>query len=492
MTTAPPPTPLELDTSVALVDLSDRAFKQLIDGKLVEGASSQPVIDPATGEAIATAPVADETQADQAYRAAARAFRDWQHTTVEERSRCLHQLAQRIEERRAEISRIITLETGKPAASADGDVDSALVWMRHIADLRLDPEVVRDDEESRIEIHRKPIGVVLGIIPWNFPFFQTIYKVAPALLAGNTIVIKPAPTTPLNAMLIGELLQDLVPAGVVNVVGDGGDLGPYLTAHKEVDKISFTGSSAAGRKVMASSAETLKRVVLELGGNDGAVVLDDVDVPTVAKGIFQWAFWNTGQVCINIKRIFVHASQYDEFCDEFARLAIDAKVGHGLDPETEYGPVQNAKQFEAAKTALDLAARDGKVIAGGEVFDAPGYFVQLTVVRDIDHASPLVSEETFAPVRAILKYDDLDEVIDRVNGTEFGLGNSVWGTDVERATAVAQRLESGTVWVNTHCAVLPDVPFGGRKQSGIGVEFGMEGLLEFTDTSVIHIVKKSD
>ncbi|KXX57352.1 aldehyde dehydrogenase family protein [Rhodococcus sp. LB1] len=492
MTTAPPPAPLDLDTSIAHVDLSNRTFKQLIDGKLVEGASSQPVLDPATGEPIATAPVADEKQADEAYRSAARAFGDWQNTTVEERSRLLHQLALRIEERRAEISRIITLETGKPTASADGDVDSALVWMRHIADLRLDPEVVRDDEESRIEIHRKPIGVVLGIIPWNFPFFQTIYKVAPALLAGNTIVIKPAPTTPLNAMLIGELLQDLVPAGVVNVVGDGGDLGPYLTAHIEVDKISFTGSSAAGRKVMASSAETLKRVVLELGGNDGAVVLDDADVPKVAKEIFQWAFWNSGQVCINIKRIFVHASQYDEFCDEFARLAIDAKVGHGLDPDTEYGPVQNAKQMEAAKTALALAARDGNVIAGGDVFDAPGYFVQLTVVRDIDETSPLVAEETFAPVRAILKYDDLDEVIERVNGTEYGLGNSVWGTDVERATAVAQRLESGTVWVNTHCAVLPDIPFGGRKQSGIGVEFGMEGLLEFTDTSVIHIVKKSD
>ncbi|MFF2027096.1 aldehyde dehydrogenase family protein [Streptomyces sp. NPDC058171] len=492
MTTAPSPAPPQLDTSVARVDLSDQTFKQLIDGQLVEGATSQPVRDPATGEVIATAPVADEKQADDAYLGAARAFGEWQNTTVEERSRILHQLAQRIEARREEISRIITLETGKPAASADGDVDSALIWMRHIADLRLDPEVVRDDEDSRIEIHRKPIGVVLGIIPWNFPFFQTIYKVAPALLAGNTIVIKPAPTTPLNAMLIGEMLQDLVPAGVVNVVGDGGDLGPYLTAHKKVDKISFTGSTVAGRKVMASSAETLKRVVLELGGNDGAVVLDDADVSKVAKGIFEWAFWNSGQVCINIKRIFVHASQYDEFCDEFARLATDAKVGHGLDPDTEYGPVQNPKQLEAAKKALEIAARDGKIIAGGDVFDTPGYFVQLTVVRDIDHASPLVAEETFAPVRAILKYDDLDEVIEQVNGTEYGLGNSVWGTDVERATRVAQRLESGTVWVNTHCAVLPDGPFGGRKQSGLGVEFGMEGLLEFTDTSVLHIVKKSD
>jgi acyl-CoA reductase-like NAD-dependent aldehyde dehydrogenase len=483
---------LELDTPIGDPDLLGRVFKQLIDGRLVEGASSQPVIDPATGQAIAAAPVADEVQADEACRAAARAFQTWQHTTVEERSQVLHRLAQRIEERRAELARIITLENGKPASWAEGDVDSAVLWMRYIAGLRLDPEVLRDDQESRVTVYRKPLGVVLAIVPWNFPFFQAIYKLAPALLAGNTIVIKPSPTTPLNAMLIGELVQDLVPAGVVNVIGDAGSLGSFLTAHADVDKVSFTGSTAVGRKVMASGAQTLKRVVLELGGNDGAIVLQDADIPTVAEKVFQWAFWNSGQVCINIKRIFVHASQYDEFCEQFARLATTARVGHGLDPATEYGPVQNLGQLQVAREALAIAARDGNVIAGGHVYDGPGYFVQLTVVRDIDDTSPLVADETFAPVRAILKYDDVDEAVERVNATTYGLGNSVWGNDVAQATSVAKRLESGTVWVNTHSAVLPDVPFGGRKQSGIGVEFGIEGLLEFTDSSVLHVVKEGD
>ncbi|MGW0953498.1 aldehyde dehydrogenase family protein [Streptomyces sp. HYC2] len=480
---------LQKEPAATKVDLSDRVFKLLIDGQLVDGASSQPVVDPATGEAFAAAPVADESQADAACNAAARALNDWRKTGMAQRTEILHQLAQRIEERSAEIARIITLENGKPIAAAEGDVDAALTWLRHVAGLRLDPEVLREDGGSRIEVHRMPIGVVLAIIPWNFPFFQTVYKLAPALLAGNTIVIKPAPTTPLNAMLVAEMVQDLVPAGVVNVLGDGGDLGPYLSAHNAVDKVSFTGSTAAGRKVMASGAGTIKRVVLELGGNDAAVVLDDADIPQAARGIFEYAFWNSGQVCINIKRIFVHASQYDEFCDELARLANNAKIGPGLDPGNEFGPLQNARQLEAAKKALDLAARDGKVIAGGNLVDAPGYFVQLTVVRDIGDDSPLVAEETFAPVRSVLKYEDLDEVVERVNATEYGLGNSVWGSDVERAAAVAQRLESGTVWVNTHCAVAPDVPFGGRKQSGLGVEFGMDGLLEFTDSCVIHIAK---
>ncbi|MBT8163262.1 MULTISPECIES: aldehyde dehydrogenase family protein [Arthrobacter] len=482
---------LQTDPALTTIDLSTRTFKQLIDGQLLEGASSQSVIDPATGEAFAVAPVADEQQANEACLAAARAYIGWQKTAYSDRTHILEQIAVRIEERRQEIAEIITLENGKPIAEAEGDVDAAVTWLRYFNSLRLDPEVLREDEESRIEVHRKPLGVVLGIIPWNFPFFQTIYKLAPALLAGNTIVLKPAPTTPLNAMIVAEIVHDLVPAGVVNVVGDGGEIGPYLSAHPSIAKVSFTGSTTVGKKVLASG-DTVKRVVLELGGNDAAVVLADADIPAVAKGIFEKAFWNTGQVCINIKRIYVHASQYEEFCSELARHAAKAKIGPGMNRDNEFGPLQNARQLQAAKAALDTAARDGKIIAGGNVIDGPGYFVELTVVRDIDESSPLVSEETFAPIRSVLKYEDIDEVIERANRTDYGLGNSVWGSDVERATTVARQLESGTVWVNTHSAVAPDVPFGGRKQSGLGVEFGIEGLLEFTDSSIIHIAKRAN
>jgi acyl-CoA reductase-like NAD-dependent aldehyde dehydrogenase len=479
---------LQTDPDLTTIELSTRTFKQLIDGQLREGASCQPVVNPATGEPFAVAPVASQDQANEACLAAERAYVGWQKSAYGDRTHILEQIAVRIEERRQEIAQIITLENGKPIGEAEGDVDAAVTWLRYFNSLRLDPEVLREDAETRIEIHRKPLGVVLGIIPWNFPFFQTIYKLAPALLAGNTIVLKPAPTTPLNAMIVAEIVHDLVPAGVVNVLGDNGELGPFLSAHPSIAKISFTGSTAVGRKVM-SSGETVKRVVLELGGNDAAIVLDDADIPLVAKGVFEKAFWNTGQVCINIKRIYVHASQYDQFCAELARHAANAKIGPGIHPDTEFGPLQNARQLQAAKGALEIAARDGKIIAGGNVIDRPGYFVELTVVRDIDETSPLVADETFAPIRSVLKYEDIDEVIERANRTDYGLGNSVWGSDVTRASTIARQLESGTVWVNTHSAVAPDVPFGGRKQSGLGVEFGIDGLLEFTDSSVIHIAK---
>ncbi|ABH00703.1 aldehyde dehydrogenase (plasmid) [Rhodococcus jostii RHA1] len=466
-----------------------RRFAMLIDGELVDGATSQNVIDPATEDVIATAPVADSAQVDQAVHAALKAFHTWQHSTFSERSTIIDRIADAIEKRREEIARIITLENGKPLKSAQDEVDWSLSWARHVAGCSIESTIIRDDATSRIKIRHKPIGVVAAIIPWNFPFFQMVYKVVPALFCGNTVVVKPAPTTPLNAMVMGEILQEIIPKGVVNIVGDLGEAGPHLTSHSDVGKVSFTGSTAAGRKVMASSAETLKRVVLELGGNDAAIVMDDADVEKVAEEIFSWAFVNSGQVCINIKRVFVPRPLYDRFCDAFASHARAATLGHGLAPETDLGPVQNARQYEAAKAYLELAKKDGTVIAGGNIPDVPGYFVEPTVVRDIDDASALVREETFGPVRSILSYDDLEDAVARVNDTPYGLGNSVWGSDLDRAAAVADRLEGGTSWVNTHFSLAPDVPFGGRKQSGIGVEFGIQGIMEFTETHVINVSK---
>ncbi|WP_066907907.1 aldehyde dehydrogenase family protein [Millisia brevis] len=476
--------------AIDLTGVEDHAFHQLIDGRPVPGADTQPVIDPATGRVIAQAPVADDAQVDAAVAAAKAAFPRWRDTPLAERAVVIERIADAIEARREQIGRVIVLENGKPIVAALGDVDLAVQWARHVAGMSLDGEVLRDDSDAYIEVRRKPIGVVAAIIPWNFPFFQTVYKLAPALLAGNTVVVKPAPTTPLNAMLLGEILADLVPAGVVNIVGDAGAVGPQLTDHPDVGKVSFTGSTAAGRKVMASSAASLKRVVLELGGNDAAIVLADADITAAAAGIFTWAFVNSGQVCINIKRIFVPAAIYDEFCTELGRLASAAVLGHGLDPATELGPIQNARQFEAVQRYLEVARRDGTIVAGGHVVEGDGYFVEPTVVRDIDDSSSLIREETFGPIRSVLRYDDLDDAIARANDTPYGLGNSVWGTDIAAATAVADRLESGTVWVNTHFALEPGVPFGGRKQSGLGVEFGREGLEEFTDAHVIHVSRQ--
>ena len=478
-------------TGVAARDLRGRAFRQLIGGELVEGATTQPVIDPATEEVIATAPVASASQVDAAVAAAAGAFEAWRATPLADRAAVVRAIADAIEARREEIATIVTLENGKPIDNARGDVDDSLTWARHVADFVIEPEVLRDDEAARIEVHHRPVGVVAAIIPWNFPFFQTIYKLAPALLAGNTVVIKPAPTTPLNACLIAEIVQPLVPPGVVNVVGDAGEVGPQLTVHPDVAKVSFTGSTASGRKVMASGSPTLKKIVLELGGNDSAIVLADADVPAVAKDIFSWAFKNTGQVCINIKRIMVPGSLYEEFAEEFADLAKATKVGHGLDQDTELGPIQNSRQYEAVKTFLEKAHQDGTVIAGGSLIEGPGYFVQPTVLRDVAPESSLIHEEVFGPIRSLIRYEDVEEAIQQANDTHYGLGNSVWGTNVEEARRVAERLESGTVWVNTHFALQPDVPFGGWKQSGVGVEFGREGVLEFTRQQVMNVKKSA-
>lgn len=471
-------------------DLLQHKFLQLLDGELVEGAGTHAVIDPATGKSIATAPVADLRQVNAAVAAAKSAFPAWRDQTVEHRASIIRRLADIIEERRDEIARVIVLENGKPLADATADVEYSITWARHIADMPLDGTVIRDTEEAYVEIRRKPIGVVAAILPWNFPFFQFVYKLAPALLTGNTVVVKPSPTTPLSTLLLGEALYGLVPAGVVNIVGDAGEVGPMLTSHPDVGKVSFTGSTAAGKRVMASGAETLKRVVLELGGNDSAIVMPDADVAKAAAGIYTWAFANSGQVCISIKRIYVHSSIYDGFCHELAEHARAAVVGHGLDPDTELGPIQNARQFETVKESLKLAHTHGTVIAGGEVLEGGGYFVAPTVVRDVDESSPLVTAETFGPIRTVMRYDTIEDAIARANNTPYGLGNSVWGEDLAAAEQIADRLESGTVWVNTHFALAPDVPFGGRKQSGLGVEFGREGIDEYTDAHVIHIARQ--
>ncbi|ODT99831.1 MAG: aldehyde dehydrogenase [Pseudonocardia sp. SCN 72-86] len=467
-------------------------FSQLIGGELVAGAGTVDVVDPATGRPFAQAPVADAAQVDDAVAAAKAAFPGWSALSHDERGAALHRLADAIEARAEEFARLVTREQGKPLTEAGGDVDAALAYLRHFADWRPESEVVRDDEAAFVEIVRRPLGVVAAIIPWNFPFFQTVYKLGPALITGNTVVVKPAPTTPLNAMVLGELLRDTLPAGVVNVVGDAGEVGPLLTGHADVAKVSFTGSTASGRHVMAAAASTLKRVTLELGGNDSAVVLADADVEKAAQGVFTWAFANAGQVCISIKRIYVHRSIHAAFCTELARLADAVVVGPGLDDGVAMGPIHNSRQFDAVRGYLKLAHDGGTVTAGGGVVEGGdvgggGYFVRPTVVTDIDETDPLVREETFGPVRSVFAFDEIDEVVARVNGTDYGLGNSVWGSDVDAATAVARRLDSGTSWVNQHFALSPDVPFGGRKQSGIGSEFGRDGILAFTDVQVVNV-----
>jgi acyl-CoA reductase-like NAD-dependent aldehyde dehydrogenase len=315
------------------------------------------------------------------------------------------------------------------------------------------------------------------------------FKVPAALLSGNTIVLKPAATTPLSTLRLAELIKDILPAGVLNVIADANDLGGELTAHPDVRKVSFTGSTATGSKVMAGAAAMLKRITLELGGNDAGIVLPDVDPKTAAPKIFQGAFQNSGQVCIAMKRLYVHESIYDAMCEELAALADAAVVGDGLEQGTQLGPLQNKMQYEKVKDLIEDARQHGNIIAGGTTPDRPGYFIRPTIVRDISDGSRLVDEEQFGPVLPVIKFSDPEDALSRANASNYGLGGSIWATDLDRAYSLAERMESGTVWINKHAELAPNIPFGGAKQSGLGVELGEEGLLEFTQLQVINMAR---
>jgi len=465
-------------------------YKMLLDGKLVDGVASVDVINPATEEVIAQAPVASAEQLDLAVAAAQRAFAGWRRTTLAERTAYMRLLVERIEANAGEFAALLTLEQGKPRSQAQDEVAFSQMFATHFAENAELPVVVTlDNEDQRVEVHRNPLGVVAGICPWNFPLLIAVYKIAPALMTGNTIIIKPAPTTPLTALKLAELAYDIFPPGVLNILTDDNNLGPAITSHPGIAKVSFTGSTPTGKHIMASAAGTLKRLTLELGGNDAAIVLDDVDPKAVAEGIFGAAFLNSGQVCIALKRLYVHESIYDELCSEIARLAANAVVGDGRDEATQFGPVQNRMQFEKVSDYIVDARANGRIIAGGDIPDTPGFFIPLTVVRDIEDGCRVVDEEPFGPVLPIIKYSDIDDVVNRANNSPFGLGGSIWSSDLQRARNIARSIDSGTVWINQHCSFGPHIPFPPAKESGLGVEFSTEGMLEYTAMQVISINK---
>lgn len=466
-------------------------YKLLINGELTDGAQTMDVVNPATEQTLAVCPRASEAQLNEAVAAAKAAFAGWSATPIEERKAIVAKIADAIEANGAELAQLLTSEQGKPIADATGEVYGTAAFFRYFTSLDLPIETIDDNEGRLVEAHRKPLGVVGAIVPWNFPMILMAFKVPPALIAGNTVVLKPSPTTPLTSLRLGELIADIVPPGVINIITDANDLGAPLTAHPDVRKVSFTGSTATGSKVMAGAAGLLKRITLELGGNDAGVVLDDVDPKTVAPALFQSAFQNSGQVCIAMKRLYVHESIYDEMVDELATLANAAVIGDGLEQGTTHGPLQNKMQYERVVELLQDAAKNGSIAAGGEVPDQPGYFIRPTIVRDVAEGSRIVDEEQFGPVLPVIKYSEEADVIGRANGTDYGLGGSVWSSDLDRAYAVADKMEAGTIWINKHAELDPSIPFGGAKQSGLGTELGQDGLKEFTQLKIINMARAS-
>ncbi|WP_066556470.1 aldehyde dehydrogenase family protein [Croceicoccus bisphenolivorans] len=464
-------------------------FKLVIDGRLVEGGRRTPVLNPATEEPVAQCPRADVAQLNEAVAAAKRAFPVWSATPRSERSAGLHAIASAMEARFQEFVALLTQEQGKPTDQASYEIGGSIGFLRYFAALDLPDKILREDDSVRIVEQRYPLGVVAAITPWNFPILLLMMKVGPALISGNTMVIKPAPTTPLTTLLFGKICATQLPAGVVNVIVDENDLGGLLTQHPDIAKVAFTGSTATGKKVAAAASDTLKRMTLELGGNDAAIVLDDADPKVVANGIFNGATLNAGQVCLAIKRVYCAENIYDALCDELAELARAAVVDDGAKQGTQIGPIQNRQQYEKILELIEDARLNGNVIAGGDRVEGPGYFIRPTIVRDIANDTRLVQEEQFGPVLPVMKYADLDEAIANTNDSVFGLGGTVWSSDLERAAKVASQIQSGVVWVNKHLDLPFDVPFGGAKQSGIGAENGVEGLEEYSQRRIVNIGK---
>lgn len=462
-----------------------------IDGVAVAG-EGEPlrIVNPATEELLALAPAASPAQLDQAVAAARRAFPGWRDTPAAERRAVVYRVAEVIEQHADELARILTSEQGKPFVQAQAEVGRAGIWARGLADIEFEDRVAVDDEQHRVVVRHTPLGVVGGIVPWNFPISLLLWKVAAALVTGNTMIAKPSPFTPLTTLRMGELLRDVVPAGVLNVLSGDDSLGPAMTDHPGIAKIAFTGSTATGKKVMAAASGTLKRITLELGGNDAAIVLPDVDVKDVAQKVFWAAFANSSQYCLATKRLYLHADIHDEFLGELVDYASTVVMGDGMDPATQIGPVQNRLQYEKVLGFIQESVDAGHdIVLRGDTPQGGGYFIGPTIVDNPPEDSRLAVEEPFGPILPVFTFTDDDDVIARANDSVYGLGGSVWGADLDRATRIAERIDSGVVWVNEIHVLSPYFPLTGHRESGVGPENGIEGLAEYCNTQSIAVAK---
>jgi acyl-CoA reductase-like NAD-dependent aldehyde dehydrogenase len=466
-------------------------FTHTINGRGETSEAFFDVINPATGRPFAQCPDASGIQLDAAVIAAHQAFHGWRDLSFEERRGYLNRFGQAFKERIEDLIPLLVREQGKPLAAARAELSYVPLQIERLCSIEIHDEVLRDDAQGRVELRYRPLGIAGIITPWNVPVSIAVGRITQALYVGNTAIQKPSPYTPLTTLRMGEISRDILPPGVLNILAGGDNLGPWITSHPGIDKISFTGSVATGKKVLASASSNLKRVTLELGGNDAAIVLEDVDIANVAPHIFWAAFANSGQICVAVKRLYVHDSIYEPFCQALADLARSMKVGDGMDPETQIGPIQNKMQFDKVIGFLeDTRRHKARILAGGKAIEGPGYFIQPTIVADIKEGARLVDEEPFGPILPVLRYSDIEDVIRRANDTRYGLGASVWTNDIARGAAIAARLEAGTTWVNQHS--LPDalIPFGGAKESGLGREYSALGLKSYMEAQVIHVPAK--
>ncbi len=462
-------------------------YTMTINGKAASSQETINVINPATGKAFAQAPDVTDAQLDEAVAAAQEAFKSWKRTPIEERQALMKKAGDAISANVKELAALFCREQGRPVDLAAEEIGGAAAWCFTYAQMTPPVQVAEDSDERRVETSYVPLGVVCAISPWNYPVLLSTWKLAPAIVAGNTVVLKPSPFTPLCMLKIGELLRDVFPPGVLNIITGNDTLGPKMTSHPAFDKISFTGSTATGKRVMESAAKDLKRLTLELGGNDAAIVLPDVDVDEVAEKIFFGSFANTAQICVATKRLYVHEDVYDALRDRLIAISQNVKVGNGAEEGTVLGPVQNERQYERVMDLMADARASGLKMSCGDIPEGEGYFVPVTIVDNPPENSRVVKEEAFGPILPMMKYSDLDEVIDRANDSEYGLAGAVWSKDKDKALEVARQLETGTVWINQNLYLPPNAQFAGHKHSGFGVENGLEGMLEYMAPQTIYV-----
>lgn len=459
-----------------------------IGGETVSTSDRFKVLNPATGEVVDTAPNATAADLDRAVRAARAAQAPWAALPDEARAAACRAVAEVLTANAEELAQLLTREQGKPlnGLGSRWELGGAAAWAGHTATLSLPPQVLQDANEGRVELHRKPIGVVGSITPWNFPVMIAIWHLMPAIRTGNAVVLKPSPLTPLATLRMIELANAVLPAGVLNAVSSddrGFNVGAAMSAHPGIDKIVFTGSTGTGRHVMRSAAENLKRLTLELGGNDAGIVLPDADPARIAEGLFWGAFLNNGQTCAAMKRLYVHDSIHDAVCDALVAYAEKIPVGDGLDEASVLGPVQNRMQHGKVAALVADAAGRGRVLLGGK--PGEGLFFPPTIIAGLSNGDALVDEEQFGPALPVIRYSDVEQAIAAANDSQNGLGGSVWSSDVDAAKTIGRRMECGSVWINKHGAIQPNAPFGGVKQSGFGVQFAEEGLKENTSAQVM-------
>jgi acyl-CoA reductase-like NAD-dependent aldehyde dehydrogenase len=449
------------------------------------------IFEPATGALLGRAPEQSTSDLDDALGAARAAQPAWAAAGHDVRSQTLVRIADRIDAAAEALAQLLAREQGKPlnGPNARFEVGACSGWLRATAATAMEPEVVLDDGTTRAELTYRPLGVVGAIGPWNWPLMITIWQVAPSLRMGNTVVVKPSEYTPLSVLALVSLMNDELPDGVLAAVSGGREVGAHLAAHPGVDKIMFTGSTATGRRIIESSAGNLARLTLELGGNDAGIVLPDVDPASIAEGLFWGAFINTGQTCAALKRLYVHDSVYDDVVEALTEVAATMPMGKSLDEDSVLGPLQNRQQFDVVQRLVDDAKqRGGRIVSGGSPATELGdLFYPITLVADVQDGTPLVDEEQFGPALPIIRYSDVEDAIASANRLEVGLGASVWSSDPAAARQVAERLQAGTVWINSHGGVHPMVPFGGVKGSGYGLEFGVEGLKSVAVPQVISV-----